>query len=101
MLLLKLCALCLATEAAAGSVASLASFVSHGVNESLRIWVEIVPSQPLKVFGSARSQKWIDLLYHCHGTAGHFTLLRPERYAFKEFYDCRTLPISSRWFDEI
>ena len=35
MLLLKLCALCLATEAAAGSVASPASFVSHGVNESI------------------------------------------------------------------
>ena len=35
MLLLKLCALCLATGAAAGSVASLASFVSHGVNEGI------------------------------------------------------------------
>jgi hypothetical protein len=49
MLLLKLCALCLATGAASGSVAYLASFVSHGVNESIAYQVnESVVSREVK-----------------------------------------------------
>ena len=49
MLLLELCALCLATGAAAGSVAYLASFVSNCVNESIAYQVnESVVSREVK-----------------------------------------------------
>ena len=45
----------------------------------LRIWVEVLPSRPLKVFGNARSQKWVDMLHHLYGAADDCHIPSPFR----------------------
>lgn len=68
----------------------------------LRIWTEVVSSGPMRAFGSATSELWVDVLYHVtEAGQEHFSLMIPKPCLFRKRFQHHALATLGAHLDEM